>query len=317
MEAKNIRTIVVGTRQSALALQQTGHVVADLQQLCLEHQLPYQFECKKIVTRGDQILDVSLSKVGGKGLFVKEIEQAMLDNEIDIAVHSMKDMPAELPEGLIIGAVPVRQDARDALISRNGVGLAQLPIGATVGTSSLRRASQLLAVRPDLHIVPLRGNIDTRLRKLETEELDAIVLAAAGLARMGWLEQVSEYLSIEECLPAVAQGALGIQCRVSDTDVTALLDLYNHQSTAQLVAAERTLLAELNGGCQVPLAAYAVWYGEPLYSDICLTAAIASVDGSRLIRHSEQGRQPTELGRTVAASLRRLGADELLQPLKG
>jgi hydroxymethylbilane synthase len=317
MDVHSKRTIVVGTRQSALALQQTGQVVADLQNLCRERSLPYAFELKKIVTRGDRVLDVSLSKVGGKGLFVKEIEEAMLAAEIDIAVHSMKDMPAELPEGLMIGAVPVRQDARDVLISRGGLRLAQLPQGAKVGTSSLRRAAQLLATRPDLQIVPLRGNIDTRLRKLESESLDAIVLAAAGLARMGWLERVSEFIAPEDCLPAVAQGALALECRAADDDVIELLNMYHHPQTAVPVAAERTLLAELNGGCQLPLAAYAVWDGEPLRSDICLTAVVAGADGSPLIRYAESGAVPEELGRNVAAELRRRGADALLQQLKG
>ncbi|WP_312150571.1 hydroxymethylbilane synthase, partial [Paenibacillus odorifer] len=185
-----MRKVIVGSRQSALALTQTGHVIADLERLSEEHGFGFTFEVKKIVTKGDRILDVTLSKVGGKGLFVKEIEQAMLEKEIDMAVHSMKDMPSELPDGLINGAVPKRVDPRDVLISNGGVSLDELPQGARVGTSSLRRSSQLAALRPDLVIEPVRGNIDSRLRKLESGEYDAILLAAAGLSRMGWQDRV-------------------------------------------------------------------------------------------------------------------------------
>ena len=190
-EAGDRRVIVVGTRQSALALTQTGQVIDELERLCEKHGLPYEFEIRKIVTKGDRILDVTLSKVGGKGLFVKEIEQALLEGEIDMAVHSMKDMPSELPSGLVNGAVPRRVNPRDCIISRGGVPLSELPKGAVVGTSSLRRSSQLKAYRPDLDIRSIRGNIDSRIRKLETEGLDAIVLAAAGLKRMGWEDRIS------------------------------------------------------------------------------------------------------------------------------
>lgn len=253
-----MRKIIVGSRQSQLALTQTGHVIADLERLSEEHGFGFTFEVKKIITKGDRILDVTLSKVGGKGLFVKEIEQAMLEREIDMAVHSMKDMPSELPEGLINGAVPKRVDPRDVLISNGGVTLDELPPGARVGTSSLRRSSQLAALRPDLVIEPVRGNIDSRLRKLESGEYDAILLAAAGLMRMGWEDRVSAYLPTEVCLPAVGQGALGIECRADDADLRKLLALYNDADTALTVAAERTFLGALNGGCQVPIGAHAV-----------------------------------------------------------
>ncbi|AIQ54415.1 hydroxymethylbilane synthase [Paenibacillus sp. FSL R7-0331] len=253
-----MRKIIVGSRQSALALTQTGHVIDDLTRLSAEHGFGFTFEVHKIITKGDRILDVTLSKVGGKGLFVKEIEQAMLDKVIDMAVHSMKDMPSELPEGLINGAVPKRVDPRDCLIATGAASLEELAEGARVGTSSLRRSSQLAALRPDLVIEPVRGNIDSRLKKLENGEYDAILLAAAGLTRMGWQDRVTSYLEPEVCLPAVGQGALGIECREDDAELRRLLALYNDEQTALTVTAERTFLGALNGGCQVPIGAYAV-----------------------------------------------------------
>ena len=252
-----MRTIIVGTRQSALALTQTGQVVELLKQLAAEHGIACQFEIKKIVTKGDRILDVTLSKVGGKGLFVKEIEQALVDGDIDMAVHSMKDMPFELPEGLVVGAVPKREDARDALITRGHRSLDELPQGALVGTSSLRRASQLQHLRPDLRIESVRGNIDSRLRKLDEENFDAILLAAAGLHRIGWQDRISAYLPPEICLPAVGQGALCIECRGGDAFMLDLLSRFQHEPTALAVRAGGAFLGRLNGGCQVPLGAYA------------------------------------------------------------
>src|SRR4029453_11596801 len=218
-----MRKIMVGCRKSTLALTQTEQVISDLALLSQAHGMDFTFEIKKIVTKGDLILDVTLSKVGGKGLFVKEIEQAMLDKEIDMAVHCLKDMPFELPRGLVNGAFPKREDPRDCLISRSGVGLMELQPGARVGTSSLRRSSQILALRSDLIIEPIRGNIDSRLRKLENGEFDAIILAVAGLKRMGWEDRITEILSPETFLPAVGQGALGIECREDDTELRELL----------------------------------------------------------------------------------------------
>ncbi|MCK8488867.1 hydroxymethylbilane synthase [Paenibacillus sp. MBLB2552] len=313
------RTIVVGTRQSQLALTQTGHVIDDLKALCREHHLQFDFEIRKIVTKGDRILDVTLSKVGGKGLFVKEIEQAMLDKEIDLAVHSMKDMPSVLPDGLINGAVPRRVDPRDALISRNNLSLDELPQGAKVGTSSLRRASQLKAYRPDLVLEPIRGNIDSRLRKLEEEGFDAIILAAAGLLRMGWEHRITAYLPAEVCLPAVGQGALGIECREDDAEVRHLLSLYNDSETAVTVAAERRFLGVLNGGCQVPIGAYATLLPDEGASDssgrqrLQLTGMVGSADGAKILKESAEGVDPTELGEQVAGRLISLGAAALLQ----
>ncbi len=316
-----MRKIIVGSRQSALALTQTGHVIDALQQIAASQGLEVEFEIKKIVTKGDRILDVTLSKVGGKGLFVKEIEQALIDGEIDMAVHSMKDMPSELPEGLVNGAIPKRVDPRDCLITRDGNGLDDLPQGAKLGTSSLRRASQLKAYRPDLDIQSIRGNIDSRLRKLETEGFDAIMLAAAGLERMGWTDRISAYLPADICLPAVGQGALGIECRGDDLELLGLLSLYNDDLTATTVMAERTFLAELNGGCQVPIGAYAVRL-HPSHSGqdenvIQLTGMVASPDGTTMLKETLQGHDPVQLGMAVADELKRRGADQILAEVRG
>ncbi|WDZ54973.1 hydroxymethylbilane synthase [Paenibacillus polymyxa] len=308
-----MRTIVVGSRQSALALTQTGHVIEDLNALCAKHGMDLQFVVKKILTKGDRILDVTLSKVGGKGLFVKEIEQAMLAGEIDMAVHSMKDMPSELPEGLVNGAVPRREDPRDCLITLGAKSLEDLPQGAKVGTSSLRRASQIKSMRPDLQLEPVRGNIDSRLKKLETEGFDAIILAAAGLHRMGWKERITSYIPEEDCLPAVGQGALGIECRASDEELLALLRLYNDRNTSATVAAERTFLGVLNGGCQVPIGAHAVWAGQ----EISLTGMVGSPDGEVILKETLQGNDPQKLGEAVAASLIAKGAEQILAQVRG
>lgn len=303
------RTIVVGTRQSQLALTQTNQVISDLKTLCQKHGLAFDFEIKKIITKGDRILDVTLSKVGGKGLFVKEIEQAMLDGEIDFAVHSMKDMPSMLPEGLTTGAVPRREDPRDVLISATGLSLDELPEGAVVGTSSLRRSSQLLSYRSDLNIQSIRGNIDSRIRKLETEGFDAIVLASAGLNRMGWGHKASSYLPVELCLPAVGQGALGIECREDDVEVRQLLALYNDNITSQTVSAERKFLSELNGGCQIPIGAYATLLDD---KKIELTGMVGYADGRKILKESMIGNDPIKLGEQLAWKLISEGAGEIL-----
>ncbi|WP_138496251.1 hydroxymethylbilane synthase [Paenibacillus pinistramenti] len=317
-----MRTIIVGTRQSQLALTQTGQVIDDLTRICEENHLPYRFEIRKIVTKGDQILDVTLSKVGGKGLFVKEIEQAMLDKEIDMAVHSMKDMPAWLPDGLINGAVPRRADVRDAVISRheNLTSLADLPVGAKVGTSSLRRASQLKALRPDFQIESLRGNIDSRLRKLETEGFDAIILASAGLQRMGWSDRISYFLPADVCIPAVGQGALGIECREEDKEVRELLALYNDPATALTVQAERRFLGELNGGCQIPIGAFAELSFDQENTgqapELTLTGMVGSPDGSKILKETIKGTDPERLGKEVADKLMAQGAGDILAEIR-
>jgi hydroxymethylbilane synthase len=300
-----MRKIVIGSRQSELALTQTNWVVDRLQAL----GLPVEFDIRKIVTKGDQILDVTLSKVGGKGLFVKEIEQAMLNKEIDMAVHSMKDMPAVLPDGLIIGCVPERVDPRDVLISSQGVPLEQLPEGAVVGTSSLRRSAQILAYRPNLTIKWIRGNINTRIRKLHEEEYDAIVLAAAGLERMGWEEKATQYLPVALSLPAVGQGALCIECRESDTELVKYLSQLNHAVTAIAVDAERAFLHTLEGGCQVPIAAYCEVDGA---GECTLTGLVAESSGQVVIKETMKGNNPRELGQRLGRLLIEKGASEIL-----
>jgi len=299
-------------------MTQTGHVIEELKRICAEKGLEYEFEVRKIVTKGDRIVDVTLSKVGGKGLFVKEIEQAMLDEEIDLAVHSMKDMPSELPDGLVIGAVPLREDPRDCLITRGNLTFAELPQGAKVGTSSLRRSSQLRTLRPDLAIEWIRGNIDTRIRKLEEEGFDAIVLAAAGLRRMGWESRISDILPPDVCIPAVGQGALAIECRQDDADVRELLSLYNDEPTELAVTAERAFLRRLNGGCQIPIGGYAEIIGEehgkPL---IRVSGIVGTADGSRLLRAERQGTDPEQVGLEAAEQLIAQGADEILQEVRG
>lgn len=312
-----MRNIIVGTRQSTLALTQTNQTIQLLQELCSQAGLTYTFEIKPIVTRGDRILDVTLSKIGGKGLFVKEIEQALTDKEIDLAIHSMKDMPFELPEGLTIGAVPRREDPRDCLISREGLSLAELPQGAKVGTSSLRRAAQLQAHRPDLRIESMRGNIDTRLRKLTDEGFDAILLAAAGLHRMGWKDRITEYLSTDVCLPAVGQGAIAVECREDDEEVITMLQLLNDPATQRNVAAERRLLGLLNGGCQVPIGAYAQAESEAADAPLFLTGLVASPDGNRLLKETATGLDPYQIGSEVAKALLDRGADNILAEARG
>lgn len=307
-----MRKIIVGSRQSSLALTQTNQTIELIKQICADAGLDYTFEVKPIVTRGDRILDVTLSKVGGKGLFVKEIEQALLDKEIDFAIHSMKDMPFELPAGLTIGAVPQREDPRDCLISGNAKSLDELPQGARVGTSSLRRAAQLQAARPDLRIESIRGNIDTRLRKLSEEGFDAILLAAAGLHRMGWKDRITSYLSPQVCLPAVGQGALAVECRSGDEEVLALLDRLNDPVTERATAAERRLLGLLNGGCQVPIGAYAKVESAAPDAPLTLTGMVASPDGLRLLRESAVGHDPEKVGFEVAQALLQRGADQIL-----
>lgn len=304
------RKWIVGSRQSALALTQTNHVIGSLQALARRHGLDYEFEVRKFVTKGDRILDVTLSKVGGKGLFVKEIEQAMLEGEIDFAVHSMKDMPAELPEGLMIGCIPEREDPRDALITREGWTLSTLPQGAKLGTSSLRRTAQMKRLRPDLRVESLRGNIDTRLRKLQEGQYDAILLASAGLKRMGWEEKITEAVDPYLCIPAVGQGALAIECRETDDELLSFLALYHDQRTAKAVEAERAFLGRLNGGCQIPIGAYAVL--DETGDRLTLTGIVGTPDGSTLLRETLSGSEPEPLGIALGDKLLAQGADRIL-----
>jgi hydroxymethylbilane synthase len=305
-----MRKIIVGSRRSKLALTQTNWVIEQLKKL----GAPFEFEVKEIVTKGDKILDVTLSKVGGKGLFVKEIEQAMLDKEIDMAVHSMKDMPAVLPEGLVIGCIPFREDHRDVLISKDNVPFSELKQGAVIGTSSLRRSSQLLAQRPDLEMKWIRGNIDTRIEKLKTDDYDAIILAAAGLKRMGWADDtVTEFINPEICVPAVGQGALSIECRGDDEDLLKLLEKFTSAETSEAVKAERAFLHKMEGGCQVPIAGYAFMNEQ---EDIVLTALVGSPDGKTIIKEQVKGKNPEELGQLAADKLISQGAKDLIDKVK-
>ncbi|MBT2735797.1 hydroxymethylbilane synthase [Bacillus sp. ISL-7] len=305
-----MRKIIVGSRRSKLALTQTNWVMDQLKKL----DPRFDFEVKEIVTKGDQILDVTLSKVGGKGLFVKEIEQAMLDKEIDMAVHSMKDMPAVLPEGLTIGCIPFREDHRDALISRGHVKLKDLKPGAIIGTSSLRRSAQLLAARPDLEIKWIRGNVDTRLAKLETEEYDAIILAAAGLYRLGWASDVvTEFLDADLCIPAVGQGALSIECREDDKELLELFEKFTCQKTERAVRAERAFLQKMEGGCQVPIAGFA-YVAEN--DEIVLNVLVASPEGHEIIKEEVRGKNPEELGVQAADLLIQKGGKDLIDKVK-
>lgn len=305
-----MRKIIVGSRRSKLALTQSNWVIDQLRKL----DLPFEFELKEIVTKGDRILDVTLSKVGGKGLFVKEIEQAMLDGEIDMAVHSMKDMPAVLPEGLMIGCIPPREDHRDVLISNDNLTLAELPEGAVVGTSSLRRSAQLLAKRPDLKIKWIRGNVDTRIQKLKDEDYDAIVLAAAGLSRLGWKKEVvSDFIDENVCIPAVGQGALSIECRSDDQELLDLLSKLTCKDTEEAVRAERVFLKEMEGGCQVPIAGYASKNEE---GNLDFHALVASPDGKTIYREQLQGNNPEELGKQAAERLTERGAKKLIEKVK-
>jgi hydroxymethylbilane synthase len=301
--------ISIGTRSSPLALYQAGHIKERLERLGpgLEVRLV------KIKTTGDKITDVPLARVGGKGLFVKEIEEALLDGRIDLAVHSMKDVPAVLPPGLHLSVIPEREDPRDALIGRGGVRFADLPVGSVVGTSSLRRQAQLRSRRPDLKIEPLRGNLDTRLRKLENGTFAAIVLAAAGLKRLGLTEKVTEYLEPEVSLPAIGQGALGLECRREDERINALLSPLDHPDTHACVKAERALLARLEGGCQVPIAGHARLDGDRM----TLEGLVASVAGDRVVREGLSGPVPEAegLGVRLAELLLSRGAGPILEEI--
>ncbi len=305
------REIRIATRKSALALWQAEYVKARL-----EASHPgLKVSLVPMVSRGDKLLDAPLAKIGGKGLFVKELETALMENEADIAVHSMKDVPMEFPEGLGLYCICEREDPRDAFVSNHFDDLDALPPGSVVGTSSLRRQAQLLARRPDLKIQFLRGNVNTRLAKLDAGEYDAIILAAAGLIRLGFGERIRSSISVDESLPAGGQGAVGIECRTTDSELHALLECLNHSQTATRVVAERALNKRLNGGCQVPIACYAVLEGEQLW----LRGLVGQPDGTVLLR--AEGRAPAAdakaLGVQVAEALLDQGAEQILQAVYG
>ena len=305
------REIRIATRKSALALWQAEYVKARLEQA----HPGLTVTLVPMVSRGDKLLDSPLSKIGGKGLFVKELETALLENEADIAVHSMKDVPMDFPEGLGLFCICEREDPRDAFVSNTYASLDALPKGSVVGTSSLRRQAQLLTRRPDLEIRFLRGNVNTRLAKLDAGEYDAIILAAAGLIRLGFEARITSAISIEDSLPAGGQGAVGIECRSADTEIHALLAPLHHADTAVRVTAERALNKHLNGGCQVPIACYAVLEGEQLW----LRGLVGEPSGGTLL--SADARAPRSaaqaLGEQVAEALLAQGAGDILKAVYG
>ena len=304
--------LTIATRGSQLALWQANHI-----RDCLMAQNPdLTIELSIIRTKGDKILDVPLSQVGGKGLFVKEIEEALLSGEADLAVHSIKDVPMVLPEGLTLGAIPVRAPFTDCLCSEKYANLREIPQCATVGTSSLRRQAQLLALRPDLKIVSLRGNVDTRLKKLKEGQFAAIVLATAGLQRLGLSATHMAELDPKDFVPAVGQGALGIECRAHDTGTLDLLARLNDDATRTCVEAERAFLLGLDGGCQVPIGAHAALAED---GTVTLDVLVGETDGSRILRKQAQapGSRAHELGLSLAKDLLDLGADAILARLYG
>ncbi|MFI8746132.1 hydroxymethylbilane synthase [Pseudomonas sp. NPDC077186] len=305
------REIRIATRKSALALWQAEHVKARL-----EAAHPgLKVSLVPMVSRGDKLLDAPLAKIGGKGLFVKELENALLENQADIAVHSMKDVPMDFPEGLGLYCICEREDPRDAFVSNRYASLDALPAGSVVGTSSLRRQAQLLARRPDLKIQFLRGNVNTRLAKLDAGEYDAIILAAAGLIRLGFEERIRSSLSAEDSLPAGGQGAVGIECRSADAEIHALLAPLHHRETALRVTAERALNKRLNGGCQVPIACYALLEGEQLW----LRGLVGQPDGGQLLRAEARAAagDAEALGVQVAEALLAQGAEAILKAVYG
>ena len=305
----NDNLIRIATRKSPLAMWQAEHVAAALR---AAHP-GLRVELLGMSTQGDRILDTPLAKIGGKGLFVKELEQGMLEGSADIAVHSMKDVPVELPEGLHLPVIMAREDPRDALVSTRFETLDALPAGARVGTSSLRRQCQLLEARPDLELQPLRGNVNTRLRKLDEGEYDAIILAAAGLIRLGFRDRIRAFLAPEQSLPAIGQGAVGIECRADDERVNALIAPLHDERTAARVRAERAMNHRLEGGCQVPIAGHALLDGDRLW----LRGLVGSVDGEVIIRGEIRGAaaDAETLGVTLAERLLADGADEILRAL--
>jgi hydroxymethylbilane synthase len=276
------RPLRVGTRRSALAKAQTQAVINQLLQL----QPQLQIQIIEIVTTGDKVLDTALSRMSGKGVFVKEIEDNLLENEIDIAVHSMKDLPTAFPAGLKIGAITERVDPRDVFVTRFKRNLEEMPAGARIGTSSLRRKAQLLALRPDFQVIDIRGNIDTRLRKAETSEYDGIVLAAAGLTRMGWQDRIQQYLNYDVMIPAVGQGAVGVEIRDDDHATASLLKPLNHKFTETAVNAERKFLAAMGGGCQTPMGAFCEIDG----GQMIFHAFVAKEDGSHFRKGKVAGK---------------------------
>ena len=304
-----MRKLVVGSRRSKLALTQSKQFIDKLK--AIDPSL--EIEIKEIVTKGDRIVNQQLSKVGGKGLFVKEIQNELFNNDIDMAIHSLKDVPSIIPEGLTLGCIPDREIPFDAYIAKNHVPLEELPKNSIVGTSSLRRGAQILSKYPHLKIKWIRGNIDTRLNKLETEDYDAIILAAAGLKRMGWSDDVvTTYLDKDTLLPAIGQGALGIECRSNDIELLELLQKVHNNEVANCVPAERTFLAAMDGSCQVPIGGYANYNNN---NEIEFTGLIMTPDGKERYEHTEVGTDPVKLGNRVSEILKEQGAYEIIRKL--
>ncbi|MCB5215535.1 hydroxymethylbilane synthase [Rheinheimera aquimaris] len=303
----NMKTIRIATRKSALALWQAEYVKAEL----LRHHPGLTVELVPMSTQGDKILDTPLAKIGGKGLFVKELEQAMLEGRADIAVHSMKDVPVEFPDGLMLHTICPRENPQDAFVSNQFKSIDELPPGAVVGTSSLRRQCQLKALRPDLTVRDLRGNVNTRLAKLDNGEYAAIILAAAGLIRLGFEQRIAALMPVDTSLPANGQGAVGIECRSDDKEVQQLLSALEHRETRICVLAERAMNRKLQGGCQVPIGAYAVIENDTLW----LRGLVGALDGSEIIRHQLRGpvAEAEQLGVALAEHLLSQGADRILQ----
>jgi hydroxymethylbilane synthase len=300
--------IVIGTRGSKLALWQANYVKREIERLYPDVKI----DLKIIKTKGDIIRDVPLSRIGGKGLFVKEIEESLIRGDIDIAVHSMKDLPTILPDSLHISAVTEREDPRDILISRNGLLLKDLPNGANIGTSSLRRQAQLLHIRPDLNPVSLRGNLDTRIKKLTGKGLDAIIVAYAGVLRMKYEDKITEYLPF---LPAIGQGALGIESRINNKEINYIVKQLDHFETNLAIKCERSFLKRLEGGCQVPIAGFAEVNGD----QIKMTGLVGSVDGKNIIKESIEGYadKAEELGIYLAETILSKGGDSILREVYG
>lgn len=304
-----MRKLIVGSRRSKLALTQSQQFIDKLK--FIDPSL--DIEIKEIVTKGDKIVDKQLSKVGGKGFFVKEIQNELFNKEIDMAIHSLKDVPSMIPDGLTLGCIPDREIPFDAYIAKNHIPLQELSEGSIVGTSSLRRGAQILSKYPHLKIKWIRGNIDTRLKKLETEDYDAIILAAAGLKRMGWSDNiVTTYLDRDILLPAIGQGALGIECRSDDKELLDLLSKVHNHDVAQCVTAERTFLSEMDGSCQVPIGGYATIAQD---NQIEFTGLIMSPDGKERYEHTALGTDPVKLGIEVSQVLKKQGAYDIIKKL--
>ena len=304
-----MRKLIVGSRRSKLALTPSQQFIDKLK--FIDPSL--DIEIKEIVTKGDKIVDKQLSKVGGKGLFVKEIQNELFNKEIDMAIHSLKDVPSMIPDGLTLGCIPDREIPFDAYIAKNHIPLQELSEGSIVGTSSLRRGAQILSKYPHLKIKWIRGNIDTRLKKLETEDYDAIILAAAGLKRMGWSDNiVTTYLDRDILLPAIGQGALGIECRSDDKELLDLLSKVHNHDVAQCVTAERTFLSEMDGSCQVPIGGYATIAQD---NQIEFTGLIMSPDGKERYEHTALGTDPVKLGIEVSQVLKKQGAYDIIKKL--